>query len=120
MRVFKYHHRRSRSSNPRKRILLPTLAVLAAALPALATGADTGAGNSDTNVVAKAEKPPPLPLHQIEGNGGVFSTLSAYLVNPPRNGEPVGRPSIGFGYINMGHGRDLAALTLTETPWERL
>lgn len=62
----------------------------------------------------------PLPLHEIEGNGGVFSTLSAYLVNPPRNGEPVGRPSIGFGYINMGYGRDLMALTLTETPWKRL
>jgi len=51
----------------------------------------------------------PLPLHEIEGNGGVFSTLSAYLVNPPRNGEPIGRPSIGFGYINMGYGRDLGA-----------
>jgi hypothetical protein len=62
----------------------------------------------------------PLPLHEIEGNGGIFSTLSAYLVNPPRNGEPVGRPSIGFGYINLGYGRDLVALTLTETPWERL
>jgi len=62
----------------------------------------------------------PLPLHEIEGNGGIFSTLSAYLVNPPRNGEPVGRPSIGFGYINMGYGRDLVALTLTETPWKRL
>jgi len=69
---------------------------------------------------AKAEKPPPLPLHEIEGNGGIFSTFSAYLVNPPRNGEPVGRPSIGFGYINLGYGRDLVALTVTETPWERL
>ena len=62
----------------------------------------------------------PLPLHEIEGNGGVFSTLSAYLVNPPRNGEAIGRPSIGFGYINIGYGRDLVALTLTETPWKRL
>jgi len=62
----------------------------------------------------------PLPLHEIEGNGGVFSTLSAYLVNPPRNGEAVGRPSIGFGYIDIGYGRDLMALTVTETPWKRL
>ena len=73
-----------------------------------------------TNAMATAEKPMPLPLHEIEGNGGVFSTLSAYLVNPPRNGEPVGRPSVGFGYIDIGHGRDLAAWTLTETPWKRL
>jgi hypothetical protein len=84
----------------------------------VADSASTSSG--DANATAKAEKPMPLPLHEIEGNGGIFSTLSAYLVNPPRNGEPVGRPSIGFGYINMGYGRDLVALTLTETPWERL
>ena len=69
---------------------------------------------------APAEKPPPLPLHQIEGNGGIFSTLSAYLVNPPRNGEPVGRPSAGFSYVNLGHQVNLEALTVTETPWKRL
>jgi hypothetical protein len=69
---------------------------------------------------AAAEKPAPLPLHQIEGNGGIFSTLSAYIVNPPRNGEPVGRPSVGFAYVDLGHGQDLEALTLTESPLSRL
>ncbi len=69
---------------------------------------------------AKAEKPPPLPLHQIEGSGGIFSTLSAYLVNPPRNGEPVGRPGVGFAYVNLGHEANLQALTLTESPFKRL
>ncbi len=82
---------------------------------------DTSSGRSSAATAAeKTEKPPPLPLHQIEGNGGVFSTLSAYLVNPPRNGEAVGRPSVGFGYIGLGYGRDLMALTVTETPWKRL
>jgi hypothetical protein len=120
MRVLKYHDRNSRSSNTRQRILLPALAALAAALPTLATGAEPAAGSADTNAVAKAEKPPPLPLHQIEGNGGVFSTLCAYLVNPPRNGECIGRPSAGFVYVHLGSGRDLEALTVTETPWQRL
>ena len=69
---------------------------------------------------APAEKGPPLPLHEIEGNGGIFSTLSAYLVNPPRNGEPVGRPSIGAAFVDLGNGRNLEALTITETPWDRL
>ena len=69
---------------------------------------------------AAAEKGPPLPLHQIEGNGGIFSTLSAYLVNPPRDGAPLGRPSIGGAYVDLGNGRNLEALTLTETPWDRL
>jgi len=36
-----------------------------------------------TGAAAKPdEKGPPLPLHQIEGNGGIFATLSAYIVNP--------------------------------------
>ena len=90
-------------------------AMLVAAAPAGRLAAQ------ETNAAAaKAEKPPPLPLHQIEGNGGVFSTLSAYLVNPPRDGEPVGRPAVGFSYINLGHGQNLEAFTLTETPWKRL
>ncbi len=69
---------------------------------------------------AKAEKGDPLPLHQIEGNGGIFSTLSAYIVNPPRDGEAVGRPSLGFAYVNIGHEQNLEALTVTESPWKRL
>jgi hypothetical protein len=104
------------------------LAALLTALPAVGGAADNPSGNPEappalprqTNVLAKAEKPPPLPLHQIEGNRGIFSTMSAYLVNPPRNGEPVGRPGLGFAYINVGHGRNLEAFTLTETPWKRL
>ena len=69
---------------------------------------------------APPEKGAPLPLHQIEGNGGIFSTLSAYIVNPPRNGEWLGRPSVGFSYVNIGHGDNLEALTVTESPWKRL
>ena len=78
------------------------------------------AAQETNTAAATADKPPPLPLHQIEGNGGIFSTLSAYLVNPPRDGEPVGRPAVGFAYINLGHGENLEAFTLTETPWKRL
>ena len=42
--------------------------------------ADTRA---ESALAAKPEKPMPLSLHEIEVDGGVFSTLSAYLVNPP-------------------------------------
>ena len=84
------------------------------------TSSSSSADPADTEAAAKPEKPMPLPLHEIGGSGGLFSTLSAYLVNPPRNGEPVGRPAIGFGYMDIGYGRDLAVLTVTETPWKRL
>jgi hypothetical protein len=90
------------------------------ALLLAAAGAVRADQTTNSPPVTAAEKPAPLPLHQIEGNGGIFSTLSAYLVNPPRNGEPVGRPSVGFSYVDLGHGQDLEALTLTETPLSRL
>ena len=58
---------------------------LAALLLAAACGARADETTNQPPVTA-AEKPAPLPLHQIEGNGGIFATLSAYIVNPPRNG----------------------------------
>jgi hypothetical protein len=85
-----------------------------------ATRADEPGTNSPPAAAKPAEKAAPLPLHQIEGNGGIFSTLSAYIVNPPRNGELLGRPSVGFAYVNLGHGDNLEALTVTESPWKRL
>ena len=85
-----------------------------------AVRADDAVTNSAPAQAKPAEKGAPLPLHQIEGNGGIFSTLSAYLVNPPRDGQPVGLPSVGFAYVNIGHGQNLEALTVTETPLKRL
>lgn len=67
-----------------------------------------------------AEKGPPLPLHNIEGNGGILTTLTAYIVNPPRNGEPVGRPAIGTGIVSLNSGRFLLPNTVTWSPWERI
>ena len=100
---------------------LSFLAALLFAAPAANLEAqNTNAASATPAVEQKAEKGPPLPLHQIEGNGGIFSTLSAYLVNPPRNGEAVGRPAAGFSYVNLGHEVNLEALTITETPWKRL
>ena len=102
-------------------LFTPRAAALAAALALTASASslaaqETNSAASQPAVEKKAEKGPPLPLHQIEGNGGIFSTLSAYIVNPPRNGEPVGRPSAGFSFVDIGHGQNLEALTLTESP----
>ncbi|MGD0614501.1 MAG: DUF3034 family protein [Verrucomicrobiota bacterium] len=93
---------------------------LAAAPPLALRAADDAQPPAQPASPAPAEKPAPLPLHQIEGNGGIFSTLSAYIVNPPRDGEPVGRPSVGFSFVDIGHGQDLEAFTVTESPWSRL
>ncbi len=106
---------RSHSNSPRRTAILATsLATALCRLHAAETAAAAAAP------AEKPEKPAPLPLHQIEGNGGIFATLSAYIVNPPRAGEALGRPSIGFSYVNLGHEQNLEALTLTESPWSRL
>ena len=89
--------------------LFLALALAAAPVPAL-RAADDAQPTNQPAAQAPAEKPAPLPLHQIEGSGGIFSTLSAYIVNPPRDGEPVGRPSVGFAYVNLGSDKNLEAL----------
>ena len=95
--------------------------LLLTAMPAITAVAEgTNAPPPQPTLEAKAEKGDPLPLHNIEGNGGIFSTLSAYIVNPPRDGEPVGRPSAGFSYVNLGHQENLEAFTVTESPLKRL
>jgi len=84
------------------------------------TNAPAAAVTTTAPAASPSEKGDPLPLHQIEGSGGIFSTLSAYIVNPPRNGEWLGRPSVGFAYVNLGNDRDLESLTITESPLPRL
>jgi hypothetical protein len=107
------HHNRSR-------ILLATL-LLAARWSVSADATQTNSPAAQPVSATKpAEKGAPLPLHQIEGNGGIFSTLSAYIVNPPRNGEAVGRPSVGFAHVSLGYDKNLEALTITESPLKRL
>jgi hypothetical protein len=67
-----------------------------------------------------ATEPPPLPLHTIEGVGGIFATSSAYLVNPAKEGELFGKPSLGSAFVWLGNGRWLTAVTATETLGDRL
>ena len=88
-------HPRTQPQLRRAPALLAALALAAVPVPDL-RAADNAQPTNQPAAQAPAEKPAPLPLHQIEGNGGIFSTLSAYIVNPPRNGEPVGRPAVGF------------------------
>ena len=57
----------------------------------------------------------PLPLHSLEGSGGILLTNSAYLVNPSEDGKTFGLPSVGATYVNLGSGRHLEAYTMTET-----
>lgn len=69
---------------------------------------------------AAAKGPPPLPLHGIEGYGGIAITYSAYLTNPAADGKLFGKPSIGVGTVFTGNGDFLGFSTITETIGNRL
>ena len=53
-----------------------------------------------TSVVVFSD--PPLPLHQVEGNSGVFLTPTAYLANPAPEGKTFGKPSVSASYAVLG------------------
>lgn len=61
----------------------------------------------------------PLPLHTIEGVGGRPITPTAYLVNPPADGECFGMPAVSAGYVMVGE-KDLQNVGLTWNLGQRL
>jgi hypothetical protein len=56
---------------------------------------------------------PPLPTHNVEGNSGVFITSTAYLVNPPEDGEVFGKPSFSTSFAAIGE-KDFESVAITE------
>jgi hypothetical protein len=66
-----------------------------------------------------AEKAPPLPLHTIEGVGGLVITPTAYLVNPGAPGTVIGKPSLSATYVNARQ-KDVESIGITETFFGRL
>jgi len=84
----------------------------------LAAQAGTDAAIGETPII-NTEKAPPLPVHTIEGVGGLVITPIAYLVNPGPTGTNVGLPSVSTSYINIGR-KNLEAAALTETLFGRV
>ncbi len=62
---------------------------------------------------------PPLPLHSIEGVGGVGLTEMAYLLNPSENGKWFGFPTFSATGIVAGH-KSVGVFTVSETFFKRL
>jgi hypothetical protein len=62
---------------------------------------------------------PPLPTHQVEGNSGVFTTLTAYFANPPEPNEVFGLPSVSGTYAYLTE-KDFESFVVTENIWGRV
>ena len=117
----------------------PEIVRLAAALPDASSPAAQSAKTSAADVaspttpaVAETKAPaltffpssdyvkgPPLPLHTIEGTGGVVITPLAYLVNPGPKNSIFGEPAASFTYVGAGE-KNIQALGLTETLFGRI
>ena len=67
----------------------------------------------------KPEKGWPLPLHTIEGVGGVGLTEMAYLVNPSVGNDWLGLPSLSFTHVQTGH-QNAEIGSISETLFKRL
>ncbi|MGD2093627.1 MAG: DUF3034 family protein [Phycisphaerales bacterium] len=66
--------------------------------------------------IGTAKANPPLPLHMIEGNSGVFITSTAYLANPAEDGEIFGLPSLSTSAVFAGE-KDLESFAITQNLW---
>lgn len=62
---------------------------------------------------------PPLPTHNVEGNSGVFITSTAYLTNPPEEGQTFGLPSFSFSFAAIGE-KDFESVAVTENIWGKV
>lgn len=88
------------------------------ALPLAAFAGDAKATQT-TGTVATDEKAAPLPLHTIEGQGGVVITPIAYLVNPGPEGTTIGLPATSFTYVKA-NSKNVESAVITETLFGRL
>ncbi|MFC1739645.1 DUF3034 family protein [Planctomycetota bacterium] len=61
----------------------------------------------------------PLPLQMVEGNSGVLLTPTAYLANPPKEGDAFGLPSVSAATGFMRH-KDFEAFGITQNLWGRV
>ena len=76
-------------------------------------------GNAQASEEAAAAEGPPLPLHTIEGVGGIVLTPTAYLVNPGPPGTVFGKPAVATQFAMIG-GKDLEVASVTWTLYRRL
>lgn len=100
-------------------VLVPSLSFGAQSAEAPADRASASSRQSPESSTPKTTCAPPIPLHQIEGAGGVGITELAYLVNPSETGSPFGQPSFSATHVQAKH-KAVEVLSVSETLFGRL
>lgn len=88
-------------------------------LPLAAGEKATSAKESKQVITTTTEKAPPLPLHTIEGVGGIVITPVAYLVNPGPAGTTFGLPAASVTYVKANT-KNVETAAITETLFGRV
>lgn len=95
----------------------------------LALGKELAAADAETKAKASGEveaagqapcKPPPLPLHSIEGVGGTLTVATAYLCHPGPAGCKCSLPGASFTYLYASGKKSLQAFVVTQTFLRRI
>jgi len=96
---------------PAAQEIKPTLTIDPAALvaaageqPAAAPAPATGGGEkaAKPECIPGTHNPPPLPLFNIEGQGGTLLVPMAYLINCESPGTTIGMPTAGYTFVRLG------------------
>ncbi len=77
------------------------------------------AGEPAPTVAPSAAKPPPLPLHNIEGYGGGPVTSVAYMCNPGAEGDDCCLPSVSYTFLGIGGEKYVNTLAISQTLFKR-
>jgi hypothetical protein len=76
--------------------------LLAEPTPAGAASGDKPAAGGGKECAPGVHNPPPLPLYNVEGQGGTLLVPMAYLINCESPGTTIGMPTGGYTFVRAG------------------
>ena len=76
--------------------------LLAEPTPAGAASGDKPAAGGGKECAPGVHNPPPLPLFNVEGQGGTLLVPMAYLINCESPGTTIGMPTGGYTFVRAG------------------
>ncbi|MFO8013324.1 MAG: DUF3034 family protein [Phycisphaerae bacterium] len=94
-------------------------AMTADAMTAEAPAEEGGGAAPEGEPKAPAGKPPPLPLHNLEGTAGGVSSPMAYLCNPGPPGTEIAGPTFSTTFLKAGD-KEVQSYALSMTFYRRI
>jgi hypothetical protein len=87
--------------------------------PAAAPAPEGGAKPAEAAPEPGKHTPPPLPLYNVEGQGGTLLVPMAYLMNRESPGTKVGMPTVGYTFVRAST-KTVQEVHVSETFYRRI